>query len=132
MGRVLEIRGGDDDAIHVLGCQQIVHVLKGDGRPAVFVCGGLCRSLAIYIPQIADGDHFDVVTRFESSDNRRKFTAAIADTDVTEVDTIIRPEDSGVGYRRCPQGRGPCQEQCPAAQIFVGSGRSGQFFADQK
>ena len=93
MRRVLEIGGGDDDRIHVFGRQQIVQVLKGEGRPAVFVRGGLGRSLAIHVPQIADGDHFDVVTRFESGHNRRKFAAAIADTDVTEA-----------GYARSPRG----------------------------
>ena len=91
--------------------QQIVQVLKAEGTPAVFVCRGLSGPLAIYTPQIADGDHFNVMTRPEPSDNRRKFATAIAGTHMTEVDPLIRPGDSRVGYRRCPQERRSGHEQ---------------------
>ena len=100
-----------------LSRQQVLDVLKDAGRPAVFVRGGLGGALAIDAPQVADGDHFDVVSRLQPGDDGRKFAAAIADADVAEADAIVRADDASVGDGRGPEESRACQKQRSTAEI---------------
>jgi hypothetical protein len=53
--------------------------------------------------QIAHRSHLGILFILEARDDRVKLAAAIADTDVTKRDPIVRPSNARIGQRRAVQ-----------------------------
>ena len=103
MRRVLEVRGGDEDRVHVLQGEQVLHVLEGARGATVGRLRARGRRLAVDLPQIADGRHLDVPV-LELRGDAGQAGAAAADADVPEGDAIVRAGDAAVGQGRAAEG----------------------------
>ncbi len=99
---------GNHHRVNVLERQQLLRMLKSPRRLAVVFLIGRHGAVEVVSPHVADRRYLDVFLIFQKRHNPIEFRTAVSDSDVSERDPIIRPDDAGVRKRRTAHSRASC------------------------
>ena len=88
-GAVAEIRGGDDDGVHVLEGEQIIEAGELAGLLAELVLDAFGGGQPVLLPDIADRSNLDILLRGESKNLSHQEGPAATDTNTADGNFVI-------------------------------------------
>ncbi len=98
--RMLEIRGGDEDRVHIVQLQQLFHVLEGARTAAIVLLASIGRAIAIdRLHKSHTAVSSKLIFVLELGSHAGKFRAAVADADMAHRNTVVGADDAAVGKR---------------------------------